>query len=52
MALGYRPTEQVVNMQSVEADDWRAELISYLKNLSQKVSRKLRYKALRHARGV
>ena len=34
MASGYRSIEQVVNMESVEADDWRAEQISYLKNPS------------------
>jgi len=28
-------------------DDWRNEIANYLKNLSQKVSQKLRYKALK-----
>ena len=35
-------------MESVRADDWRAEWISYLKNPSQRVSRKLRYKVIRY----
>ena len=30
MILDYRPDRKVVKMEFIEADDWGAELISYL----------------------
>jgi hypothetical protein len=31
----------------LEEDDWRKEIVDYLENPSRKVSRKLRYKAIK-----
>ena len=44
-ALGYRliPDEPVCEV----SNDWRVEIIDYLRNPSQKVSRKLRYKLIK-----
>jgi ribonuclease HI len=52
-ASGYRENQEVFanNVYSFESDlaedDWRKEIADYLENLSRKVSRKLRYKALK-----
>jgi hypothetical protein len=52
-ALGYRENQEVfsINVYSfgsdLAEDDWRKEIVDYLKDPSRKVSRKLRYKAIK-----
>jgi hypothetical protein len=43
----YRQIQEVFNSEIV-ADDWRSEIIDYLRNPSPKVSRKLRYKSIKY----
>jgi hypothetical protein len=43
---GYQQIQEVFNDEIV-ADDWRSEIIDCLRNPSQKVSRKLRYKSIK-----
>jgi hypothetical protein len=44
-ASGYRLISEVIINEII--DDWRTEIINYLKEPSQKVSRKLIYKAIK-----
>jgi hypothetical protein len=46
-ASGYQQIVEVLADEVVDEGDWRKNIIEYLKNPSQQVSRKLRYKALR-----
>ena len=46
-ASSYQQIQEVVNNEIV-ADDWRREIIDYLKNPSQKVSRKLMYESIKY----
>ena len=46
-ASGYRQIVQILADEVVADEDWRKDIIEYLKNPSQQVSRKLRYKALK-----
>ena len=48
IACGYREDQEILALSEVQmVDDWRSEIANYLKNPSQRVSRKLRYKALK-----
>jgi hypothetical protein len=52
-ALGYRENQKVFVSDvcafgsDLAEDDWRKEIVDYLENPSRKVSRKLRYKAIK-----
>jgi hypothetical protein len=46
-ASGYRQIVEILADEVVDEEDWRRDIIKYLKNLLQQVSRKLRYKALK-----
>jgi hypothetical protein len=52
-ASGYRENQEVFAMEvcafgsELAEDDWRKEIVDYLENPSRKVSRKLRYKAIK-----
>jgi hypothetical protein len=52
-ASGYRENQEVFDNDvysfgsDLAEDDWRKEIVDYLKNPSRKVSRKLRYKAIK-----
>jgi hypothetical protein len=52
-ALGYRESQEVFAKEvcafgnDLAEDDWRKEFVDYLENPSRKVSRKLRYKAIK-----
>jgi ribonuclease HI len=52
-ALGYRENQEVFAndicafRSDLAEDDWRKEIVDYLENPSRKVSRKLRYKAIK-----
>jgi hypothetical protein len=52
-ASGYRENQEVFSMEvcafgsDLAEDDWRKEIVEYLENPSRKVSRKLRYKAIK-----
>jgi hypothetical protein len=47
-ASGYRESQEVFAFGSdLAEDDWRKEIVDYLENPSRKVSRKLRYKAIK-----
>jgi hypothetical protein len=52
-ASGYRENQEVFAMEiyafgcDIEEDDRRKEIVDYLENPSRKVSRKLRYKAIK-----
>jgi ribonuclease HI len=52
-ASGYRENQEAFAMEvcafesDLAEDDWRKEIIDYLENPSRKVSRKLRYKAIK-----
>ena len=41
-ASGYRPMEGIMALE-LTADDWRKEIIDYLKDPSKKVNRKIRF---------
>jgi len=41
-ASGYRPIEGVLVLE-VTADDWRKEIVEYLKDPSKKTNRKIRF---------
>ena len=41
-ASGYRPMEGVMVLE-VMADDWRKEIVEYLKDPSKKINRKIRF---------
>jgi hypothetical protein len=44
---GYRQIIEILDGVVVADEDWRKDIIEYLKNPLQRVSRKLRYKALK-----
>jgi hypothetical protein len=46
-ASSCRQIQEVFNGEII-ADDWRSEIIDYLRNPSHKVSRKLRYKSTKY----
>jgi len=46
-ASGYRQIVEILADEVVVDGDWRKDIVEYLKNSSQPVSRKLRYKALK-----
>ena len=46
-ATGYQVFQEILNSETL-TDDWRVEITHYLKNLSQKVTRKLRYKSTKY----
>jgi hypothetical protein len=46
-ASGYRVFQEVLNNE-ISTDDWRIEIIDYLRNPSQKMGRKLRYKSMKY----
>jgi hypothetical protein len=52
-ASGYRENQEVFAndvysfRSDLAEDDWRKEIVDYLENPSRKVSRKLRYKAIK-----
>jgi hypothetical protein len=46
-ASRYRIIQEILNIE-VATDDWRAEIINYLRDPSQKVSQKLRYKSTKY----
>ena len=46
-ASGYWPVSEKI-VADIEAEDWRAGLIEYLKDPFQKTSKKLRYKAMKY----
>jgi hypothetical protein len=52
-ASGYRENQEAFAMEvcafrsDLADDDWRKEIVNYLDNPSRKVSRKLRYKAIK-----
>ena len=46
-ASGYRQIQEIFNSKIV-ANDWRSEIVDYLINPSQKVSRKLRYNSIKY----
>ena len=46
-ALGYRVFQEILSSETL-ANDWRVEIADYLKNPSQKVNRKLRYKSTKY----
>ena len=47
-ASGYRLIVNAVdNVADVDSEDWQKEIVNYLKNPDQKVSKKLRYKAIK-----
>jgi hypothetical protein len=54
-ASGYRENQEVFAMEvcafesDLAEDDWRKEIVDYLENPSPKVSRKLRYKAIKYS---
>ena len=46
-ASSYRQIQEILNNEVV-ANDWREEIMNYLRNPSQKVSRKLGYKLIKY----
>ena len=46
-ASGYRVFQEILSSETL-ANDWRVEIADYLKNPSQKVTRKLRYKSTKY----
>ena len=46
-ASGYRPMEGVMVLK-LTADDWRKEIVDYLKDPSKKVDRKIRFQAVKY----
>ena len=46
-ALGYRVFREVLSSETSN-DDWRVEIADYLRNPSQRVTRKLRYKSAQY----
>ena len=45
-ASGYQP--MINAMSAISADDWRKEIIDYLKDPSKKVERRVRFQATKH----
>lgn len=48
LASGYRLAVASADVADIEIEDWRYEIISYLKDPSQRVGKKIRYKALKY----
>ena len=46
-ALGYHVIQEILSNEASD-NDWRIKIVDYLKNLSQKVTRKLRYKSTKY----
>ena len=46
-ASGYRTFQEVLSSET-SSNDWRVEIADYLRNPSQKVTRKLRYKSAKY----
>ena len=46
-ASGYRPMEGIMALE-LTADDWRKEIIDYLKDPSKKVNRKIIFQAIKY----
>ena len=46
-ASGYQMFQEVLSSET-SSNDWRVEIADYLRNLSQKVTRKLRYKSAKY----
>ena len=47
LASGYRLMEGVTNLE-LAADDWRKEIVDYLKDPSKKVDRKIRFQGIKY----
>jgi hypothetical protein len=47
-ASGYRVIQESYSNEEAESKDWRTEIAYYLKDPSQKVTHKLRYKAIKY----
>ena len=45
-ASGYQPISKILS--PVSADDWRKEIINYLKDSSRKVERRVRFQATKY----
>ena len=48
LASGYRPTGLVAEVVDFSNVDWRAELVDYLRDPSQHVDKRVRYKVLKY----
>ena len=46
-ASGYRVVQEILSNETSDSD-WRVEIVDYLRNPSQKVTRKLRYKSTKY----
>jgi hypothetical protein len=46
-ASSYQQIQEILSNEVI-ANDWREEIVNYLRNPSQKVSRKLRYKSIKY----
>ena len=46
-ASGYRVFQEVLSSET-SSDDWRVKIAGYLRNSSQKVTKKLRYKSAKY----
>ena len=46
-ASGYRVIQEILSNETLD-NDWRVEIVDYLRNPSQKVTRKLRYKSTKY----
>ena len=46
-ASGYRPMEGIIALE-LTANDWRKEIIDYLKDSSKKVNKKIRFQAIKY----
>ena len=47
LASGYQPILEVF-LSAIRADDWRKEIIDYLKDPSKKVERRVRFQATKY----
>ena len=48
-ASGYQPIQEVLT-SAADADDWRIEIVDYLRDLSKKVERHVRFQATKYVR--
>jgi len=46
-ASGYQPIQEVL-ISAVDADDWRTEIVDYLRDPSKKVERRMRFEATKY----
>jgi hypothetical protein len=46
-ASGYQPIQEVLT-SAVDTDDWRKEIVDYLKDPSKKVERRIRFQATKY----